>query len=84
MNIHLSFRKDKMKIILPRRTKSMNKQRAQEISLSAEMANVSYNGTPVYIQHVAEDNDTVRIYPLDNPEQEQAVNVNDLREDYRH
>ncbi|KGX86127.1 H-type small acid-soluble spore protein [Pontibacillus litoralis] len=39
----------------------MNKQRATEIAQSPIMANVSYNGMPIYIQHVDEHNDTARI-----------------------
>jgi small acid-soluble spore protein H (minor) len=61
----------------------MEKQRAQEIAASPVMANVSYNGMPIYIQHVDETSDTVRIYPLDDPEKEQDVSLNELREDYR-
>lgn len=58
----------------------MNKQRAQEIASSPVMANVTYNGTPVYIQNVDENRGTARIYPLDQPEQEQEVSVNELME----
>lgn len=61
----------------------MNKQRAQEIAASPVMASVSYNGVPVYIQHVDDKNETARIYPLDEPENEQEVSLNDLKEDYR-
>jgi small acid-soluble spore protein H (minor) len=57
----------------------MNKIRAIEISESPTMENVTYQGTPVYIQHVYE-NDTVRIYPLDNTEQEQIVSLESLVE----
>ncbi|MGV3464243.1 MAG: small acid-soluble spore protein H [Heyndrickxia sp.] len=58
----------------------MNKQRAQEIASSPIMANVTYNGIPVYIQNVDENRETARIYPLDQPEQEQEVSVNELIE----
>lgn len=58
----------------------MNKQRAQEIATSPVMANVTYNGTPIYIQHVDDQNETVRIYPLDQPDNEQTVPLNSLRE----
>ncbi len=60
----------------------MNRQRAEEIAASAIMANVSYNGTPVYIQNVDDQANTARIFPLDNPEHEQTVNLDELREDY--
>jgi small acid-soluble spore protein H (minor) len=57
----------------------MNKIRAIEISVSPAMENVTFQGTPVYIQHVYE-NDTVRVYPLDNREQEQIVPLESLVE----
>ncbi|MGI8314348.1 small acid-soluble spore protein H [Halobacillus mangrovi] len=59
----------------------MNRQRAQEISESPIMANVTYNNQPIYIQHVDEQNGTARIYPLDQPENEQEVSLNELREE---
>jgi small acid-soluble spore protein H (minor) len=58
----------------------MNIRRAKEIAESAEMKNVTYDGTPVYIQHVDEETESVRIYPLGQPEQEQSVPVNSLDE----
>ncbi|KQL41272.1 MULTISPECIES: small acid-soluble spore protein H [Bacillaceae] len=58
----------------------MNKQRAQEIASSPEMANVTYNGVPIYIQHVDETNETARIYPLGQPDREEEVSINSLSE----
>jgi small acid-soluble spore protein H (minor) len=58
----------------------MNNQRAQEIAASPIMANVSYQGVPVYIQNVDEQNETARIYPLDQPENEQSVPLTSLIE----
>ena len=58
----------------------MDKQRAKQIADSPVMANVTYNDTAVYIQHVSEENDTVRIYPLGKPENEQNVSVSKLVE----
>lgn len=58
----------------------MNKQRAQEIAASPVMANVTFNEVPIYIQHVEESNETARIYPLDEPQNEQNVSLADLRE----
>ena len=58
----------------------MNNQRAQEIASSPEMVNVTYNGMPIYIQHVDEKNETARIYPLDQPENEQSVPLSSLVE----
>ncbi|MCM3096124.1 small, acid-soluble spore protein, H family [Priestia megaterium] len=58
----------------------MDKQRAKQIADSPVTANVMYNDTAVYIQHVSEENDTVRIYPLGQPENEQNVSVSQLVE----
>lgn len=58
----------------------MNNQRAQEIAVSPVMVSVTYNGTPIYIQHVDEKNETARIYPLNQPENEQSVPLSSLVE----
>ena len=58
----------------------MNKQRAQEIASSPVMANVTYNGVPIYIQHVDDANETARIYPLGQPDNEEEVSLNSLLE----
>lgn len=57
----------------------MNQQRAKDIAASPIMANVTYNGVPIYIQEV-NDNSMARIYPLHQPEQEQSVPVSSLME----
>lgn len=58
----------------------MEVQRAQEIASSAKMANVTYNGTPIYIQHVNEQSETAIIYPLNDPQNEQEVALSQLIE----
>ncbi|MBB6448523.1 small acid-soluble spore protein H (minor) [Geomicrobium halophilum] len=58
----------------------MDEQRAQAIANSPDMKHVTYEGTPIYIQHVDTENSTARIYPLDQPEQEQSVSVDSLEE----
>ncbi|WP_027723933.1 small acid-soluble spore protein H [Tuberibacillus calidus] len=58
----------------------MNKQRAKEIVSSPNMVNVTYNGQPIYIQNVDDETETARIYPLDNPENEQTVPLSQLKE----
>jgi small acid-soluble spore protein H (minor) len=58
----------------------MNIQRAQEIAASPVMENVEYDGDRVYIQHVDEQSETARIYPLDRPETEMDVPVRSLYE----
>ncbi|MFY0544048.1 small acid-soluble spore protein H [Brevibacillus sp. H7] len=59
----------------------MNARRAQEIAASPVMANVTYDGVPIYIQHVDEKKETARIYPLDQPENEQEVPLYSLKEE---
>ncbi|MFC0560127.1 H-type small acid-soluble spore protein [Halalkalibacter alkalisediminis] len=58
----------------------MIKQRAIEISESPIMANVTYNDIPVYIQKVSDQNETARIFPLDDPQDEKEVNLSSLIE----
>ena len=41
----------------------MNIQRAKELSVSTEHANVSFQGMPVMIQHV-DESETARIYEV--------------------
>lgn len=57
----------------------MDRQRAKQISESPDMKKVTYNGRQVFIQNV-NDNDTARIYPLDQPENEQDVALSQLEE----
>ncbi|NEU31652.1 H-type small acid-soluble spore protein [bacterium LRH843] len=59
----------------------MNKLRAQEIASSPVMANVTYQGIPVYIQRVDDKSETARIYPLNEPEKEQNAHLSELTED---
>jgi small acid-soluble spore protein H (minor) len=58
----------------------MNTQRAKEIAASPVMANVTYNGIPIYIEQVDEENGTATIYPLDEPKNKQKVSVSSLKE----
>ncbi|SET20422.1 small acid-soluble spore protein H (minor) [Salinibacillus kushneri] len=58
----------------------MNRQRAQEIVEAKELINVTHNATPVYIQHVDEQSDMARIYPLDSPNEEENVPLKSLEE----
>jgi small acid-soluble spore protein H (minor) len=59
----------------------MNVGRAKEIAESADMINVTYEGTPVIIQHVDESAKMARIYAKTNPEEERDVPVLNLIED---
>ena len=59
----------------------MNTQRAQEIvDISPDMVDVTYNGRPIYIQRVDEQNETARIFPLGQPENEEEVPLANLKE----
>jgi small acid-soluble spore protein H (minor) len=58
----------------------MDAKRAQEISSSAAMANVTYNGQSIYIEHVDQQNGTATIHPLDAPNNKQSVPVSSLEE----
>lgn len=51
-----------------------------EIAASPDVVEVTYEGTPIYIQHVNEQNETARIFPLDQPEQEREVPLSSLVE----
>jgi small acid-soluble spore protein H (minor) len=58
----------------------MDAQRAQEISSSPVMANVSYNGARIYIEHVDQQVGTATIHPLDEPNNKQNVSISNLIE----
>lgn len=58
----------------------MNAQRAQEIASSQVMANVTYNGESIYIEHVDEQNGTATIHSLNEPNKKQSVSVASLNE----
>jgi small acid-soluble spore protein H (minor) len=59
----------------------MNIGRAKEIAESPEIINVTYDGTPVIIQHVDEASKMARIYSRKNPEDEREVPVLNLIEE---
>jgi small acid-soluble spore protein H (minor) len=59
----------------------MNVGRAKEILESADIINVSYEGTPVIIQHVDETTKMARIYSRQDPENEKDVPVLNLIEE---
>ncbi|MEO2075664.1 MAG: H-type small acid-soluble spore protein [Bacillus sp. (in: firmicutes)] len=59
----------------------MNVGRAKEIMESADMVNVTYDGTPVIIQNVDETTKMARIYSRKDPENERDVPVLNLIEE---
>jgi small acid-soluble spore protein H (minor) len=58
----------------------MEAKRAQEISSSTEMANVTCNGEQIYIEHVDQETGKATIHSINNPEQKQSVDVSSLTE----
>ncbi|WP_066048590.1 small acid-soluble spore protein H [Robertmurraya korlensis] len=58
----------------------MDSQRAQEISFSSVMTNVTYNGKQIYIEHVDQQKGMATIHPLDEPTKKQTVSVTSLLE----
>jgi small acid-soluble spore protein H (minor) len=58
----------------------MEIQRAMEIINSVEMINVSFRGIPVYIKEVHSSNQTATVFPLDEIDHEQIVELNGLFE----
>jgi small acid-soluble spore protein H (minor) len=59
----------------------LDAKRAQEISASSTMANVTCNGEAVYIEHVDQQNGTATIHPLNDPNSKQSVSVTNLNEE---
>ena len=60
----------------------MDKKRAKVIASSPVMVNVTYNGTPIYIENVNENDDTANIYPLNQPRYRKEVPLTSLIENY--
>jgi small acid-soluble spore protein H (minor) len=58
----------------------MDAQRAQEIANSPSMINVTYNGSPVYIEHVDREKQIATVHPINNPNSKQSVPVTNLQE----
>ncbi|MBA4494820.1 H-type small acid-soluble spore protein [Paenactinomyces guangxiensis] len=58
----------------------MDIQRANQIVESPEKIKVTYQGVPVWIQTIDDGNQTARVYPEANPEDEKTVPVRDLQE----
>lgn len=59
---------------------TMDAHRAQEIASSEIMANVTYNGEGIYIEHVDEQYGTATIHYLDKPNSKYSVSVSSLNE----
>lgn len=58
----------------------MDKKRAKEIAASPIMINVTYNGTPIYIEGVDDTKGTANIHPINQPNNSQEVPLTNLQE----
>lgn len=58
----------------------MDKRRAKEIASSPIMANVTYNGTPIYIESVNDSSETATIHSFNQPKNAQEVSLTSLLE----
>lgn len=58
----------------------MDSKRAKDIVASKEMANVTYQGSNIYIEKVNTIKDTASIHFLDRPEYSQEVHLTQLVE----
>jgi len=58
----------------------MNKNRAMEIASSSVMANVTYNGRPIYIESVSNNYETANVHLLNRPKNSREVSLTNLQE----
>jgi small acid-soluble spore protein H (minor) len=58
----------------------MDQKRARDIASSPTMINVTYDGTPIYIESVNEGNNTANIHTLNQPNSKQQVLLTNLKE----
>ncbi len=58
----------------------MDAHRAKEILEAPNMIQVTMAGIPIFIQKVNEDGLTAQVFPLDEPDHEQMVTLNQLNE----
>lgn len=58
----------------------MDRKRAKKIAVSSEMANVMYNGEPVYIEQINQNTERVSIHYLNQPENSLEVHLTQLVE----
>lgn len=58
----------------------MKEKRAKQIATSSIMSDVRYNGEPVYIERVNDNNGTANIHLLNQTQNTQEISLNDLIE----
>jgi len=59
----------------------MDIERAQEIIDSHALINVNYHGIPVFIQQLHADHHTATVFPLDEMDREQIVEIYGLTDE---
>lgn len=59
----------------------MDIQRAKEIASSPDMINVTYNGIPIYIENISEEENTACIHALAQPDNRKEVSLSSLSEE---
>lgn len=55
-------------------------KRAKEILQSQTLVNVSYRGIPIYIQDIDEERQMAKVFPIDEMDHEQDVDLEGLHE----
>lgn len=58
----------------------MDPERAKQIAMSPVMANVTYDGNPIYIEQVNESQMTADVHFLDVPTNKKQIPLSDLIE----
>lgn len=59
----------------------MDTQMLQQIVDSPTLITVKYHGIPVYVQSIDEENGTAQVFPLDDMDHVQEVDLDGLYED---
>ncbi|SFD69175.1 small acid-soluble spore protein H (minor) [Lentibacillus persicus] len=59
----------------------MDRDRAEEIINSITMINVNYHGFPVYIKAINSDQTSATVFPLDEMDHDQKVDLAGLSEE---
>jgi len=59
----------------------MKVERAKEIIDLPYLVNVHFHGIPIYLQEVNADEKSATVFPLDNMNHEQSVDLNRLNEE---
>lgn len=58
----------------------MDIHKAEQIASSGQLDRITYNGKAVYIQRVDKENETARVFHLEEPDEEFDVELSQLEE----